>query len=190
MTRLATRLRANQNADGGWGKVKGNVSDALVTAQTGIALDYLNPSASDPAIRKAVAWLLSQQKADGSWLSADGIMSTHVSTTTMVAIWLPMILDRLGAIDAQVSVTFPSNIEPANIIPPPTQSSTDGAGNVLASWSLTGVTDEGVDLGIDLTMLDLLPGEVRPAASDAHMTFNNSVNHTTVDQPIDIPDVT
>jgi Carboxypeptidase regulatory-like domain/Prenyltransferase and squalene oxidase repeat len=190
MKTLASQLRANQAADGGWGKVKGNASDALVTAQTGIALDYLDPSASDPAIRRAVAWLLSQQHADGSWISADGIMTTHESTTTMVAIWLPMILDRLGAIDAQVSVAFPTDVQSSSFDPAPTQMTTDGAGNVLATWSLTGVTNAGVDLGFDLTLTDLQPDEVRPVATDAHMTFNNSFNEQTVNQPIPIPDVT
>jgi hypothetical protein len=190
MTAIATQLRANQNADGGWGNTKGNRSDALVTAQTGIALDYLDPSASDPAIRKAVTWLLSQQQADGSWVSADGIMSTHVSTTTMVAIWLPTILDRLGAIDAQVSATFPQNVQTASIVPTPDTTSTDASGNVTAVWNLTGVTDTGRDLAFDLTMPDLQPNEVRPAASDAHMTFNNSFNQTAVTVPIAIPDVT
>ncbi|HEY2395933.1 MAG TPA: hypothetical protein VGH81_08170 [Rudaea sp.] len=190
MSTLAARLRANQNGNGSWGVNKGGAGDPVVTAQTGIALDYLNPSASDPVIRNAVAWLLSQQDGSGAWSSplfADG---TKVSTTTMVAIWLPMILDRLGAIDAQVSAKFPPNVQPSSVVPQPTQTSTDGAGNVTASWVLNGVTNDGIDLGFDLTLTNLLPNEVRPAATDAHMTFNNSFNRQTVAQPIDIPDVT
>jgi hypothetical protein len=190
MTTLATRLRANQNADGGWGRYTSYGSDALVTAQTGLALDYTNPSAGDPAIRKAVAWLLTQQQADGSWTSANGIMSTHESTTTMVAIWLPTILDRLGSIDAQVSATFPPNVQPSNFVPTPDHSTTDAAGNLVVNWALTGVTDSGRDLGFDLSLVNMRPDEVRPVATDAHMTFNNSFTQQIVTVPIAVPSVT
>lgn len=190
MSTLSTRLRANQNSNGSWGINKNDPGDPVVTAQTGIALDYLNPSASDPVIRNAVAWLLSQEDGSGAWYSPLFTEKTKVSTTTMVAIWLPMILDRLGAIDAQVSATFPANVQPSSITPAPAQSSTDGAGNVTASWVLDGVTNDGVDLGFELTLTNMLPNEVRPVARDAHMTFNNSFNQQSVKQPIDIPDVT
>ena len=190
MQALATQLRANQAADGGWGVTKGKASDPVVTAQVGIALDYLNPSAADPVIRKAVIWLLTKQDSAGAWYSPLFTRGTKVSTTTMVAIWLPMILDRLGAIDAQISVTFPTSVQPSSFDPPPTQTTTDGVGNVVAIWSLTGVTNAGVDLGFDLTLTDLQPDEVRPVATDAHMTFNNSFNEQAVNQPIPIPDVT
>jgi hypothetical protein len=189
MQDLASRLRANQAADGGWGVTNGKVSDPVVTAQAGIALDYLNPSAADPVVRKAVIWLLTKQDSAGAWYSPLFTQGTKVSTTTMVAIWLPMILDRLGAIDAQVSVTFPANVQPSSFDPAPTQTATDGAGNVVANWLLTGVTNAGVDLGFDLTLSDLQPDEERPVAADAHMTFNNSFNEQTVTQPIPIPTV-
>ena len=189
MAPLATQLRSNQNGDGGWGRGVGYGSDALVTAQVGIALDYTDPSAGDPAIRKAVAWLLSQQQPDGSWASANGIMSTHESTTTMVAIWLPTILDRLGSIDAEVSVTFPPDIHAAYGAPAPDQTSADVDGNVTSTWALTGVTDAGRDLGFDLTLQDMTTGETRAIASDAHLVFNNSFNQQAVAMPIAVPDV-
>lgn len=190
MTALATQLRANQNSDGGWGRYRGYQSDALVTAQVGIALDYTNPSATDPAIRKAVAWLLTQQQGDGSWYSANGIMSTHESTTTMVAIWLPTILDRLGSIDAQVTVAFPPNSQAANYQPAPDKTTTDSSGNIVNTWLLQGVTNSGRDLDFDLTMPDLQPNEVRPAAANAYMTFNNSFTQQAINVPIAIPNVT
>ena len=186
MAQLDAQLRARQNADGGWGY---GSSDALVTAQTGIALDYLNPSPSDPAIRKAVTWLLTQQQGDGSWFSANGIMSTHESTTTMVAIWLPTILDRLGAIDVQASATFPQNIQASAIVPAPTSTATDAAGKLTAMWQLTGVTVDGRDLDFDLTLDDMQPNEVRAVASDAHLAFANSFTQSTVTVPIAIPNV-
>jgi uncharacterized repeat protein (TIGR01451 family) len=189
MMPIATQLRGNQNSDGGWGRSVGNGSDALVTAQVGIALDYTDPSAGDPAIRNAVAWLLSQQQADGSWASANGIMATHESTTTMVAIWLPTILDRLGSIDAKISVTFPSNIQATYGAPTPDQTSTDVDGNVTSTWALTGVTDAGRDLGFDLTLQNMALGESRPVASDAHLVFNNSFSQQAVAMPIAVPNV-
>lgn len=190
MATIATRLRANQNADGGWGRYTGYGSDALVTAQVGLAIDYTNPSAGDPAIRKAVAWLLTQQQGDGSWTSSNGIMSTHESTTTMVAIWLPTILDRLGSIDATVSATFPPNVQPSDFVPVPDQSTTDAAGNLVVSWALTGVTEDGRDLAFALRLVDMQPGEQRAVASDAHMTFANSFTQQIVTMPIDVPVVT
>ncbi|MEO5558905.1 MAG: carboxypeptidase regulatory-like domain-containing protein [Dokdonella sp.] len=190
MDALAASLRTNQRVDGGWGRTTGYGSDALVTAQTGLALDYTDPSAGDPAIRKAVAWLLTQQQADGSWSSSNGIMSTHESTTTMVAIWLPTILDRLGSIDAQVSATFPPNVQPSAFVPTPDRSTTDAAGNLVVSWALTGVTDAGRDLGFDLKLVDMAPDEARAVAVDAHMTFNNSFNQQIVTLPIAVPSVT
>ena len=190
MNTLATQLRANQNSDGGWGRYSGYSSDALVTAQVGIALDYTNPSATDPAIRKAVAWLLTQQQGDGSWYSSNGIMSTHESTTTMVAIWLPTILDRLGSIDAQVTVAFPPNSQPAKYQPAPDKTTTDSSGNIVNTWLLQGVTNSGRDLDFDLTMPNLQPNEVRPAAVNAYMTFDNSFTQQAINVPIAIPNVT
>ena len=72
----------------------------------------------------------------------------------------------------------------------PTQTTTGATGSLIASWALSGVTNDGIDLGFDLTLTDLLPNEVRSVASDAHMTFNNSFNQQAVNQPIEVPTVT
>ena len=89
-----------------------------------------------------------------------------------------------------MSASFPPNSSPAHYVPAPTSSAIDSTGNVVNTWTLTGVTNEGRDLDFDLTMPNLQPGEVRPATSDAHMTFNNSVNGQVVNVPITIPAVT
>jgi ankyrin repeat protein len=64
----ARRLAADQRADGGWGQLATLESDAYATGQALFALHEggaLKPS--DPAYQRGVAFLLSTQKADGSW---------------------------------------------------------------------------------------------------------------------------
>ncbi|MEU7428605.1 prenyltransferase/squalene oxidase repeat-containing protein [Streptomyces sp. NPDC040750] len=64
MARQAVHLVVStQNSDGGWGQQDGTLSDALSTAYALIAL--LGQSEPRPAIR-GVAYLLTQQRADGS----------------------------------------------------------------------------------------------------------------------------
>ena len=188
MATIATTLRANQNTDGGWGNVKGNGSDPLITAQVGYAIDYTDPSPTDPALRKAIVWLLANQQADGSWSSY--MASTHLSATTWVSIWLPIILDRLGGIDTNVSITFPANVAMTNPNPAPDSSQADGQGNLTALWHLTGVTSQGRSLGFDLTLSGLVPNEQRPVASDAHLVFNNTFTNQPLTAAIQVPSVT
>ena len=62
-----TRLLAHQNADGGWGWLVGEPSDAF---GTGLALHALGRSGfttANPAVLKAVEFLKSTQGAGGSW---------------------------------------------------------------------------------------------------------------------------
>jgi len=79
MNTVATLLRSRVRADGGWGWFTGSGSDSMVTAQVGVALDYLNPSPADPIVQNAVKWLLSRQQADGTWFSENGILGTHLA---------------------------------------------------------------------------------------------------------------
>ncbi|WP_326594899.1 prenyltransferase/squalene oxidase repeat-containing protein [Streptomyces sp. NBC_01803] len=62
--RAVTLVRTSQNPDGGWGQQDGDASDALSTAY---ALNTLSTqSAPTPAVARGVAYLLSQQRADGA----------------------------------------------------------------------------------------------------------------------------
>lgn len=62
-------LRALQNADGGWGYVRGGESDPHTTGECLYALTALGAPADDPAVRRALVYLLRTQRADGSWES-------------------------------------------------------------------------------------------------------------------------
>jgi hypothetical protein len=61
------RLRALQNADGGWSQAKEMASDAFATGQTLYALSLAGVPGDDPAIRRGQAFLVKSQKPDGSW---------------------------------------------------------------------------------------------------------------------------
>lgn len=189
MLEVDALLRSRQRSDGGWGRSTSNTSDSMVTAQVGLALDYLNPPATDPALRKAVQLLLSRQKADGTWISENGIMSTPLAATTWVIIWLPTILDRLGGIDTDLSLSVPDNVAMDNfsLAPTSTQNSPDGKTSYL--WKLPSVKNAGQDIAFDLTLRDMVPGEKRPVASEAKLTFNNTFTQQPVIAPIDIPKV-
>jgi hypothetical protein len=184
---LNTTLRSLQNSNGGWGTSAGKASDPLVTAQVGYALDKLNPSSTDPAIRKAIEWVLSQQAADGSWYSPT--LSTRPGTTTWVAIWLPIALNRVGGIDTDLHLTVPATTQLTNPSPAPTSTTTSSDGTHYR-WAFTGVTAAGRNVGFDLTLANLLPNEQRAVASAAHLTFNNSFTNSQVTAPLDIPVVT
>lgn len=189
MEAIGTLLRSRQNADGGWGTRVNQASDSMVTAQVGVALDYLNPVAGDPVIRKAVQWLLSRQRADGTWISENGLMSTPLAATTWVIIWLPIALDRLGGIDTDLSVITPANVELSNptLVPTSTQVMANGETSYL--WKLPSVKNAGQDIGFDLNLRDMVPGENRSVATDAHLLFNNTFTQQPVTAPIEIPKV-
>jgi hypothetical protein len=189
MKSIAGVLKARQRSDGSWGANPGYAGDSFVTAHVGYALDYLNPSPDDPDVRKAIQWLLSRQQSDGSWYSENGIFSTHLAATSWVSIWLPVMLDRLGGIDTDLTVTFPANVKMSNpdLAPASTTVNTDGTTTV--AWKLIGITSVGRTINYDLALADMTPDEVRPVSTDAHLTFKNSFTGGVVDAPIDVPRV-
>jgi len=65
--RYSTGLRKRQRPDGGWGWLAEDGSDALGTAQALYALAGESVSVDDPAIAKAIRFLGSTQRGDGSW---------------------------------------------------------------------------------------------------------------------------
>jgi hypothetical protein len=64
---FAKRLIARQNGDGGWGQTKGMKSDAHATGQALYALAEAELPPDSPVVAKGRAFLVSSQKADGSW---------------------------------------------------------------------------------------------------------------------------
>lgn len=193
INQIATTLRSRQRSDGGWEWRQGayNNSDPMVTAMVGIALDVLNPSPESPEVRKAVELLLSQQRADGTWQSTNGIAtSVPLLTSTWVEIWLPVMLDRLGGIDTVLTLDLPANAQASGFSLTPTTSTALDGGARRLTWKLDGVTSAGRALEFDLDMPGLAPNEVRAAATRAFLTFNNTFSEQPVDLDISVPTVT
>ena len=191
MDQVAATLRGRQHGDGGWGWMSSYVvSDSMVTAQVGFALDYLHPSPKDPIVQNAIKLLLSRQQADGSWRSEHGILSTRLAATTWVAIWLPIALDRIGGIDTDLTVSMPANVSLSNPSLVPTTSMPNAIGGTDYVWTMQGVTSAGRDINFDLTLANMSLDENRPVAAESYLTFNNSFTQAQVKAPVAVPRVT
>lgn len=190
MSSLGKILRSRQRGDGGWVWRQGsyNNSDSMVTAIVGVALDYLNPSKDSPEVRKAVKLLLSRQQPDGTWRSENGVGRTRLMSSTWVEIWLPTMLDRLGGIDADLRVAFPSNVTLSNPDIQPDSQNQDGDSTSYL-WKLTGVTSRGQDINFDLQLANMSIGEVRAVAEKAELVFKNSFSQGEVVSLIKVPNV-
>ena len=186
---LDKSLRGMQGSDGGWGWRPGNKSDALVTALVGIGLDYSNPSTSDPVTRNAIQFLLNTQQGDGSWLSADGILTTHLGVTGLVMDYLPDALTHLGGIDVDLYLQdVPGKASLGNFVPAPGDTVIGGDGSSTYNWHLTGVTTEE-DVGFDVNLPGMLANETRTVAGAAYLTFKNSFTGELLTSTLDIPTV-
>jgi hypothetical protein len=64
---LVQRIKARQNADGGWSQTKNMASDAWATGQALYALAHAGSNPDDPVITRAHAFLIQTQRDDGSW---------------------------------------------------------------------------------------------------------------------------
>jgi squalene-hopene/tetraprenyl-beta-curcumene cyclase len=60
-------LLAQQNADGGWGYVRGGTSYAHTTGECLYALGVMGLGETDPAVRRAWKYLVRTQQPDGRW---------------------------------------------------------------------------------------------------------------------------
>lgn len=189
MEALGAVLRSRQRADGGWGRDIWAGSDSMVTAQVGFALDYLQPSPSDPVVQNAIRFLLARQQADGSWRSENGVLSTNLAATTWVAIWLPVALDRIGGIDTTLSLSFAPNVSASNPSLTPTSSVNNPDGSKTLKWSMVGVTSSSRVIQFDLGLSDMQIDEQRPVSTDARLVFRNSYTQEDVQSPIAIPKV-
>src|SRR6266481_5681810 len=73
-----------QNADGGWGSVKGKRSNTESTSFALMALKCLEREAFVGPMTKGLRWLLQHQKDDGSWPLSDAAKQS--SWTTPIAV--------------------------------------------------------------------------------------------------------
>jgi Squalene-hopene cyclase N-terminal domain len=64
---LVKRIKERQNQDGGWSQTKDMASDAWATGQALYALAHAGVKSDEPVIRRAHAFLIKTQRADGSW---------------------------------------------------------------------------------------------------------------------------
>jgi uncharacterized membrane protein len=189
VTAIGNTLRARQRTDGGWGRATGWGSDAMVTALVGLALDYTNPSADDPLIRKTIQYLLSAQQADHSWYSSNNILSTRLAATSLVVSYLPVALERLGGIDVDLHVNFPASVLLSNPVPAPTSQKANATGGIDYFWKLVGVTTNKRSLDFDLALKNMVLKEQRDVASAAYIEFNNSFTTEKLRINLDIPTI-
>ena len=70
-------LLARQNADGGWGWLKNQPSDAYTTGQVLYALHQTGPDTDRKAVARGTAWLLKTQKPDGTWTVSSELTSAE-----------------------------------------------------------------------------------------------------------------
>jgi hypothetical protein len=70
-------LLERQNGDGSWSQTKDLPGDALATGQTLYVLGLLGRRADDPAVQRAVGFLLRTQRKDGSWLVTTRVKNGH-----------------------------------------------------------------------------------------------------------------
>lgn len=189
ITAIGNTLRTRQRADGGWGQTTGHGSDAMVTALVGLALDYTNPSADDPLIRKTIQYLLSVQQADHSWLSSNNILTTRLASTSLVVSYLPVALERLGGIDVDLHVNFPASVLLNNPVPAPTSQTANANGGIDYFWKLVGVTANKRSLDFDLTLKNMVLKEQRAVANAAYIEFDNSFTTEKLRIDLGIPTV-
>jgi hypothetical protein len=186
---ISNTLRARQRTDGGWGRYTGWGSDAMVTALVGLALDYTNPSADDPLVRKIIQYLLSVQQADHSWLSSNNILTTRLASTSLVVSYLPIALERLGGIDVDLHVNFPASVLLNNPVPAPTSQTANTNGGIDYLWRLVGVTANKRTLDFDLALKNMVLKEQRNVANAAYIEFNNSFTTEKLRIDLDIPTI-
>ncbi|MBN8233367.1 carboxypeptidase regulatory-like domain-containing protein [Corallococcus macrosporus] len=189
ITYEANLLRSRQRADGGWGRYVGQGSDPLVAAMVGIALEYTEPSPTDPQIRRIIQYLLATQRADGSWDNVNNGLSTRLASTSFVMVFMPKALERLGGLDVDLHVELPATVALSNPTVAPTTAVPGPDGSTAYTWKLLGVTHAGRDVDFDLTLHALALGEARPVALRAELEFKNSFLEETVKSPLDVPTV-
>src|ERR1043166_678849 len=77
------QLLAQQNDDGGWPLLKGEVSHPLVTGQALWALILAGMPGNDPVIDRARTYLVSTQDENGSWKATSRNNPAHTNIVTI-----------------------------------------------------------------------------------------------------------
>jgi squalene-hopene/tetraprenyl-beta-curcumene cyclase len=105
---LLKATRASQNSDGGWGQTRKMKSDAYATGQALYALAEAGVRSEDEGVRKAQAYLVKSQRADGAWaMDSRAILSNGKPATNFEPIthagsaWAVMGLARSAPVVAR-----------------------------------------------------------------------------------------
>lgn len=182
-------LRSRQRTDGGWGRYTYYGSDAMATALVGLALDYTNPSADDPMVRKTIQYLLNNQLNDHSWQSNNRILATRLAATSLVVTYLPVAMERLGGIDVDLHLTMPANVNLSQASIMPTTQSIGSDNRAAYIWQLLGVTSNGREIAFSLDLLNMSLGEQRAVADEAYLQFKNSFTDELIRVDLAIPQI-
>src|SRR5437660_6199749 len=73
-------LLSEQNSDGGWGALKGKVSNTECTAFAVMALQSLQGKESTRSVQAGLSWLFRHQNSEGSWPLNDAAPTGSWST--------------------------------------------------------------------------------------------------------------
>lgn len=110
---LVKQLLTLQKDDGGWSQTKKLPADALGTGQALVALATADVTAKDPAVAKAWAYLIKNQKPDGSWFVNSRAYEPPQFSSYMGTAWAT--LGLVGTLseskDAAVRPAFPLRLQ-------------------------------------------------------------------------------
>jgi hypothetical protein len=193
ITTVIEYIRSNQNSDGGWSRYVGNTSDPLPTAHVLYAMSLAGIPGTDPALRNGTTYLLNKQNPDGTWttifIRKDVYPDKYFGATTWAMISLPVALETIEGVAADLTVILPSNIQMNKSSITPAKITISGSDTTYL-WSFTGMNEDAEELIMDLTVKNLELGEVRKVAQEAYLSFKDSYTGDSINIPIDIPSVT
>jgi ankyrin repeat protein len=95
----AGRLAGEQRSDGGWAQTPTLASDAYATGQALVALASTGSGAGDAAVQRGLQYLLSSQKADGSWHVATRIHEQDLLSPQFFDAGFPHGMDQFASVN-------------------------------------------------------------------------------------------
>ncbi len=186
-------IRSTENTNGGWGRYAGDISDPLPTAHVLYAMSIAGIQGTDSGLRDGTLYLLNKQNPDGTWTTAfirhDTYPDKYFGATTWAIISLPITLETIAGVSADLTVTLPSNIMLNNSSITP-EKVTPSGNNTAYLWNWRGWDENVKDLLLDLTLKSLQSGEQRKAVSNAYLSFKDIYTGNIINLPLDIPIVT
>ncbi|MBV9788869.1 MAG: Ig-like domain-containing protein, partial [Chloroflexi bacterium] len=184
MLLLATYLRGQQHADGGWDIYPNTtISDPLPTAGMLYALSRLQPVSTDTALMRATEYLLKNQRVDGQWTSR--YHSNPIMPTTWVDMSLPWIYEVLSSYSLNVAHVVPQpGVEVLADSFSPTPTTTPGDAATTYGWQYNQTERERVrELSFRSRLTNMRPGEVRQVSNGTTVTYSIESGSNTITLP-------